>query len=63
MPPESPPNNDNPTHHYETTADWERARPILAQAFYKELKANGLNHTQIVELCNELLQLVSNDLK
>jgi hypothetical protein len=46
---------------YETTNDWMRARNILAKSFYKELKANGLNHRQIVELSNELLQMVSED--
>ncbi len=46
---------------YETTNDWMRARGILARSFYKELKANGLSHRQIVELSNELLQMVSDD--
>lgn len=46
---------------YETSTDWGRAKNILAKSFYKELKANGLNHRQIVELSNELLQMVSDD--
>ena len=46
---------------YENGADWSRARGILARSFYKELKANGLGHRQIVEISNELLQLVSDD--
>lgn len=47
---------------YESSADWGRARSILARSFYKELQANGLDPRQIVELSNELLQLVSDDL-
>jgi len=46
---------------YETGADWKRARQILARSFYKELKGNGLNARQIVELSNELLKMVSDD--
>lgn len=46
---------------YETSADWSRARGILARSFYKELKSNGLDHRQIVEISNELLRLVSDD--
>ncbi len=46
---------------YETTTEWKRARQILARSFYKELKGNGLNARQIVELSNELLQMVSDD--
>jgi len=46
---------------YETTTEWKRARQILARSFYKELKSNGLNARQIVELSNELLQMVSDD--
>jgi len=46
---------------YEASTDWKRARAILARSFYKELKANGMDHRQIVELSNELLQLVSDD--
>jgi len=46
---------------YENSTDWPRARGILARSFYKELKANGLGHRQIVELSNELLRLVSDD--
>ncbi len=48
---------------YENSTDWPRARGILARSFYKELKANGLDHRQIVELSNELLQLVSSDFR
>jgi len=46
---------------YETSSDWRRAREILARSFYKELKNNGLNSRQIVELSNELLKMVSDD--
>ena len=46
---------------YETSTDWRRAREILARSFYKELKNNGLNARQIVELSNELLKMVSDD--
>ncbi len=46
---------------YETSSDWRRAREILARSFYKELKHNGLNARQIVELSNELLKMVSDD--
>ena len=46
---------------YDTSSDWRRARSILARSFYKELKHNGLNASQIVELSNELLRLVSDD--
>lgn len=46
---------------YDTSTDWTRARGILARSFYKELKANGLDARQIVELSNELLRLVSDD--
>lgn len=46
---------------YETSSDWRRAREILAKSFYKELKSNGLNARQIVELSNELLKMVSDD--
>ena len=46
---------------YETGADWKRAREILARSFYRELKGNGLNARQIVELSNELLKRVSDD--
>ena len=46
---------------YETGSDWSRARQILARSFYKELKGNGLNARQIVELSNELLKMVSDD--
>ncbi len=58
----------NPTRNvsrspYETSTDWRRARNILAKSFYKELKSNGLGARQIVELSNELLRLVSDDVK
>ncbi|MCO4771186.1 MAG: hypothetical protein KDA24_14225 [Deltaproteobacteria bacterium] len=46
---------------YETGSEWKRARQILARSFYKELKGNGLNARQIVELSNELLKMVSDD--
>jgi len=46
---------------YDGSQDWPRAREILARSFYKELRANGLNGRQIVELSNELLRLVSSD--
>jgi hypothetical protein len=46
---------------YEASTDWKRAKQILARSFYKELKANGLNARQIVELSNELLRMVSDD--
>jgi len=46
---------------YDASGDWKRARGILARSFYKELKSNGLNTRQIIELSNELLQLVSDD--
>jgi hypothetical protein len=48
---------------YETSTDWKRARGILARSFYKELKSNGLNARQIVELANEVLRLVSADFR
>lgn len=51
-------NNRSP---YENSADWGRARQILARSFYKELKANGLSGRQILELSNELLTLVSTE--
>ena len=48
---------------YESSTDWTRARAILARSFYKELASNGLNGRQIVELSNELLRLVSADVR
>jgi hypothetical protein len=53
-------NSVNPSP-YESTRDWPRAKGILARSFYKELRSNGLNARQIVELSNELLTLVSAD--
>jgi hypothetical protein len=46
---------------YDSPADWKRARKLLAESFYKELKSNGLNARQIIELSNELLTLVGDD--
>ena len=48
---------------YESPTDWRRAKSTLARSFYKELKSNGLNARQIVELSNELLELVSDDFR
>ncbi len=55
------PGNNVSRSPYDTASDWRRARSILARSFYKELKHNGLNASQIVELSNELLRLVSDD--
>ena len=44
----------NVSRPYENGADWSRAREF-GRSFYKELKANGLGHRQIVEISNELL--------
>lgn len=46
---------------YDNPSDWRRARKVLAQSFYKELKGSGLSARQIIELSNELLTLVSAD--
>lgn len=56
------PNRNISRSPYENANDWGRARSILARSFYKELKANGLSHRQVVELSNELLKMVSDDL-
>ena len=48
---------------YDSSSDWKRARGILARSLYKELKSNGLNARQIVELSNEILRLVAGDFR
>lgn len=38
--------------------EWKRQRGVMARAFYKELKDNGLTSQQVIELSTQILQLV-----
>ena len=45
------------------TAANEKAMRIIARSLFKELKQNGYDTRQIVNLSNELLGLVTTDLR
>jgi hypothetical protein len=46
-----------------TAADEKRALKILAKSVYRELKATGYGHSDIVGFTNELLDLVTAEMR
>lgn len=42
---------------------YQRRNQIVARSFYRQLKAEGFSHEQIIELSTTLLDLVSEDLQ
>ena len=45
-----------------TGGGWVVTRKLLARTLHKEMKAEGLNHQQMLEFANELLGLVNVDM-
>lgn len=45
------------------TAGHQRALKILAKSVYRELKASGYDRSEIVGFTNELLDLVTSEIK